>query len=511
MPKTNTVALKMPVIMTLRILFVLTISVELFRTTAILGENPESLEKVIVAVRRAHVNEIDISMGGGLIVHPSPYMGSNELDSVKAAYGRNVQVFYDHILGILSTPKHEIESKTFAFMSTLALINYFDIRNERIISKMHEIAFSENDLPGRFIAIEYFAKMRQPAYLSHFINLLESDNVNLRLSTIRAFEHYGDDIPLQAIDALMKKIGIVHTYFPPYSPGSHEYLDKCREEAAAIATLGNLGHVASSALPVLEKLLDDDMAVDVAIAILQICPDHEKAFNWIKNNVVANEDTSVRIMCVQFLGGESCVKPFAEIESLLIQSYKSDKSKDVRLASLCSCVRLCLLRSENCTIFKDILSSDNYSKILFEGCVEYTSEEEFFEDWGNHLYDIEIVYDDNYVLQTLFEELDSIEITGCEKRIELATEMLDFAIKTFTAQNKRFDEEMMSRVLKPIFKEKEHFMTATIFVSVHGLRSCNLKIGVGEMLKKVYNMRCPCPRLLKDATIDTTENESGSE
>ena len=55
------------------------------------------------------------------------------------------------------------------------------------------------------------------------------------------------------------------------------------------------------------------------------------------------------------------------------------------------------------------------------------------------------------------------EISDEEQRIELTKELLEFVAKAFAAHNRRLDEAMLSRALKPIFKDKERFMIATIF------------------------------------------------
>ena len=55
------------------------------------------------------------------------------------------------------------------------------------------------------------------------------------------------------------------------------------------------------------------------------------------------------------------------------------------------------------------------------------------------------------------------EISDEEQRIELTKELLEFVANAFAAHNRRLDEAMLSRALKPIFKDKERFMIATIF------------------------------------------------
>jgi hypothetical protein len=55
------------------------------------------------------------------------------------------------------------------------------------------------------------------------------------------------------------------------------------------------------------------------------------------------------------------------------------------------------------------------------------------------------------------------EISDEAQLIELTKEILDFVTKAMAAHNCRVDEEMLSRALKPIFKDKEQEMIKTIF------------------------------------------------
>ena len=55
------------------------------------------------------------------------------------------------------------------------------------------------------------------------------------------------------------------------------------------------------------------------------------------------------------------------------------------------------------------------------------------------------------------------EISDEEQKIELTRELLGFVASAFAAHNRRIDEAVLSRALKPIFKEKERTMIKTIF------------------------------------------------
>jgi hypothetical protein len=55
------------------------------------------------------------------------------------------------------------------------------------------------------------------------------------------------------------------------------------------------------------------------------------------------------------------------------------------------------------------------------------------------------------------------EISDEEQKVELTKELVDFVANAMAAHNRRLDEAVLSRALKPIFKEKERFMIATIF------------------------------------------------
>ena len=55
------------------------------------------------------------------------------------------------------------------------------------------------------------------------------------------------------------------------------------------------------------------------------------------------------------------------------------------------------------------------------------------------------------------------EISDGEQKIELTKELIDFVATAMAAHNRRLDEAMLSRALRPIFKNKERAMIATIF------------------------------------------------
>ena len=59
--------------------------------------------------------------------------------------------------------------------------------------------------------------------------------------------------------------------------------------------------------------------------------------------------------------------------------------------------------------------------------------------------------------------LPLLEIADEKQRIELTKELLDFVAKAFAAHNRRLDEAMVSRALKPIFSSKAKNMIKTIF------------------------------------------------
>ena len=66
------------------------------------------------------------------------------------------------------------------------------------------------------------------------------------------------------------------------------------------------------------------------------------------------------------------------------------------------------------------------------------------------------------------------EITDEEQKVELTQEFLDFVANAMAAHNRRLDEAILSRILKPIFHGKERAMIRTIFeekyVTVYFLR-----------------------------------------
>ena len=59
--------------------------------------------------------------------------------------------------------------------------------------------------------------------------------------------------------------------------------------------------------------------------------------------------------------------------------------------------------------------------------------------------------------------LPLLEIDDEGQRIELTKELLDFVDKAFAANNRELDEAIVSKALKPIFKEKEKTMIKTMF------------------------------------------------
>jgi hypothetical protein len=59
--------------------------------------------------------------------------------------------------------------------------------------------------------------------------------------------------------------------------------------------------------------------------------------------------------------------------------------------------------------------------------------------------------------------LPLLEIADEQQRIELTKELLDFIAKAFAAHNRRLDEAMVSKALKPILNNREKNMIKTIF------------------------------------------------
>jgi len=59
--------------------------------------------------------------------------------------------------------------------------------------------------------------------------------------------------------------------------------------------------------------------------------------------------------------------------------------------------------------------------------------------------------------------LPLLEIDDEKQRIELTKELLGFVDKAFTAHNRRLDKTLVSRALKPIFRDKEQAMRKTFF------------------------------------------------
>ena len=55
------------------------------------------------------------------------------------------------------------------------------------------------------------------------------------------------------------------------------------------------------------------------------------------------------------------------------------------------------------------------------------------------------------------------EISDEEQKVELTQELLDFVANALASHNRRMDEAMLSRILKPIFHDKERTMIKTIF------------------------------------------------
>jgi hypothetical protein len=55
------------------------------------------------------------------------------------------------------------------------------------------------------------------------------------------------------------------------------------------------------------------------------------------------------------------------------------------------------------------------------------------------------------------------EVPDDGRRVELTQEFLDFVANAMAAHNRRLNETMMSRILKPIFNDKERTMIKTIF------------------------------------------------
>jgi hypothetical protein len=59
--------------------------------------------------------------------------------------------------------------------------------------------------------------------------------------------------------------------------------------------------------------------------------------------------------------------------------------------------------------------------------------------------------------------LPLLEVTDEEQKVELTKEALDFVDKALKAHNRRLDATMMSKVLKPVFRDKELTMIKSIF------------------------------------------------
>jgi len=55
------------------------------------------------------------------------------------------------------------------------------------------------------------------------------------------------------------------------------------------------------------------------------------------------------------------------------------------------------------------------------------------------------------------------EISDEEQKVELTQELLDFVANALASHNRRMDDAMLSRILKPIFHDKEQAMIKTIF------------------------------------------------
>ena len=55
------------------------------------------------------------------------------------------------------------------------------------------------------------------------------------------------------------------------------------------------------------------------------------------------------------------------------------------------------------------------------------------------------------------------DISDEEQQVELTKELLNFVAKAMAAHNRRLDETLLSRALKPIFKDKGQVMIKTIF------------------------------------------------